>query len=322
MAGSASTHARPWMTTVLRIAGVYNILWGAAVVLLPTTTLGLLMSTEQITGTVVVFWQCIGMIVGVYGVGYWVAGSDPLRHWPIVLVGLLGKLFGPAGFVDAVLIREVLDPSFGITIIFNDLIWWVPFFLMLLAAHRQHVETRQRELTTNGNADASAALESATTSDGRSLLELSRDKPTLIVFLRHFGCTFCRETLADLASQKDAVRSMNVAVVHMVGDDRAAEYLKRYDLPEHVRISDPDKSLYAAFELERGRLGQLFGLRVWWRGFLAGVVGRHLVGGLAGDGFQMPGAFIVKDGTIVRAFRHHDAADRPDYQRFCEALPA
>ncbi len=322
MSATFHTHSRPWMTSVLRLAGVYNVLWGAAVVLLPTTTLGLLVSDEQITGTAVVFWQCIGMIVGVYGIGYWVAANDPLRHWPIVLVGLLGKLFGPIGFVDAVLIRQVLDPSFGITIIFNDLIWWVPFFLMLLAAHRRHVEARQQELTSDTSTDAGASLGSATTSDGRSLLDLSRERPTLVVFLRHFGCTFCRETLADLARQKEAVRGMNVALVHMVDDDRALGYLARFDLPEHVRVSDPDKKLYAAFELERGRIAQLFGLRVWWRGFLAGVIGRHLVGGLAGDGFQMPGAFIVHEGTIVRAFRHRDAADRPDYARLCDALPA
>lgn len=322
MTEAPSTHARPWMTTVLRLAGIYNVLWGAAVVLLPTTTLGLLMDSEQITGTVVVFWQCIGMIVGVYGVGYWVAANEPLRHWPIVLVGLLGKLFGPAGFVDAVLLREVLDPSFGITIIFNDLIWWAPFFLMLLAAHRHHIEQRQATLTTNGNTDATAALESATSSDGRTLLAVSQERPTLIVFLRHFGCTFCRETLADLARQKDAVRSMNIAVVHMVSDERAASYLAKYDLPEHVRVSDPEKALYAAFELGRGELGQLFGLRVWWRGFLAGILGRHFVGGLAGDGFQMPGAFIVHEGKIVRAFRHADAADRPDYADLCDVVPA
>ncbi len=47
------------------------------------------------------FWQCVGMIVGVYGVGDLVAASDPNRHWPIVLVGLLGKVFGPIGFVSA-----------------------------------------------------------------------------------------------------------------------------------------------------------------------------------------------------------------------------
>ena len=37
------------------------------------------------------------------------------------------------------------------------------------------------------------------------------------------------------------------------------------------------------------------------------------MGGLDGDGFQMPGAFVIKDRAIVRAFRHETAADRPEY---------
>lgn len=318
----------PWMRLTLRAAGVYNLLWGAAAVLFPQSTLALLMSPEQITGTAVVFWQCIGMIVGVYGIGYWIAAADPLRHWPIVLVGLLGKLFGPVGFVDAVLIRGVLDPTFGITIIFNDLIWWAPFFLILLAAHQGHVERRQVELTADEpgdepNTDLAAALAETPTSEGWTLLEVTNDRPTLVVLLRHFGCTFCRETLADLARQRESVEAsgLNVAIVHMVSDDRASAYLAKYDLPPHVRVSDPDKRLYRAFDLARGELGQLFGLRVWWRGFLAGVVGGHGVGGLAGDGFQMPGAFVVSGGRVVRAFRHRDAADRPDYADLCDALP-
>ena len=42
-------------------------------------------------------WQGIVMIINVYGIGYWLAFYDPIRHWPIVLVGFLGKLFGPIG---------------------------------------------------------------------------------------------------------------------------------------------------------------------------------------------------------------------------------
>lgn len=90
------------------------------------------------SSVLVVVWQCVGMIVGVYGVGYWVAAKDCYRHWPIVLVGLLGKLFGPIGFVDAVLVRGILPASFGYTIITNDLIWWIPFTLMLVGARRAH----------------------------------------------------------------------------------------------------------------------------------------------------------------------------------------
>ena len=37
--------------------------------------------------------------IGVYGLGYWWASYNPMRHWPIVAVGFLGKLFGPLGFI-------------------------------------------------------------------------------------------------------------------------------------------------------------------------------------------------------------------------------
>jgi small multidrug resistance pump len=87
-------------------------------------------------------WQCIGMIVGVYGVGYWCAAAAPLRHWPIVLVGLLGKVFGPIGFVDAAL-RGELPWGAGWLIVGNDLIWWLPFALLLHAAWRFHRPARQ-----------------------------------------------------------------------------------------------------------------------------------------------------------------------------------
>ena len=125
-------------TPVLLAAAVYNIVWGSLVVLLPLTTLGWLMTPEEIAsiGTIGVnFWQCIGMIVGVYGVGYWVAAADPIRHWPIVLVGFLGKIFGPIGFAFG-LIQGTVPTSFGWTILPNDLIWWIPFGAILISARR------------------------------------------------------------------------------------------------------------------------------------------------------------------------------------------
>ncbi len=82
-------------------------------------------------------WQCIGMIVGVYGIGYWLAARDPARHWPIVLVGLLGKVLGPIGFLQAGL-TDQLPWRCGWLIVTNDLIWWVPFASILLAARRAH----------------------------------------------------------------------------------------------------------------------------------------------------------------------------------------
>jgi small multidrug resistance pump len=75
------------------------------------------------------------MIVGVYGIGYTIAARDPLRHWPIVLVGLLGKVFGPVGAVEGALAGR-LPWSILWTNLTNDLIWVVPFGLILYRAWR------------------------------------------------------------------------------------------------------------------------------------------------------------------------------------------
>jgi hypothetical protein len=123
------THPR-WMSLILKFAGVYNILWGISVIFLPNLFFNL---TGMDIPRYPMIWQCVGMIVGVYGVGYWVAARDPLRHWPITLVGFLGKVFGPIGFAYY-LIQGAFPLTFGLTIMTNDLLWWIPFGLILKMA--------------------------------------------------------------------------------------------------------------------------------------------------------------------------------------------
>jgi hypothetical protein len=123
------------MKTILLAAAAYNIAWGAWVLLFPNMGFELAGLTPPHYPQI---WQCVGMIVGVYGVGYAIAAFDPLRHWPIVLVGLLGKILGPIGFVDAAL-RGTLPWVFGWTILTNDLIWWWPFGMILYRAW-QHAQ--------------------------------------------------------------------------------------------------------------------------------------------------------------------------------------
>lgn len=117
-------------------AGVYNLVYGAATVLFPGPTLTWLIGPEEVAGAGrigLLFWSCIGMIVGVYGVGYLIAARDPRRHWPIVLVGFLGKLFGPIGFVWGVATAQI-PPGFGLANLTNDVIWWLPFGVILWRA--------------------------------------------------------------------------------------------------------------------------------------------------------------------------------------------
>ena len=74
------------------------------------------------------------MVIGVYGLGYWWASYNPIKHWPIVAVGFLGKLFGPIGFFFNYAKGEV-PFEFIYTLITNDFIWLNPFFLILKHVH-------------------------------------------------------------------------------------------------------------------------------------------------------------------------------------------
>ena len=115
------------MTLVLKMAGIYNVLWGSWVVLFPNHFFDL-MGMEPINHEMV--WQGMGMVIGVYGLGYWWASKDPYVHWPIVAVGFLGKIFGPMGFFMNYLSGAV-PFNFFYTLVTNDFIWWIPFFLIL-----------------------------------------------------------------------------------------------------------------------------------------------------------------------------------------------
>jgi uncharacterized membrane protein HdeD (DUF308 family) len=124
------------MSAALVLAGVYNLAWGTWVVLFPGTSFAY--SGMQVADQPLHYpqlWQCIGMIVGVYGIGYLLAARAPARHWPIVLVGFLGKVFGPIGLAFGVATGQS-PPAGLITIVPNDLIWWVPFALILRHAYR------------------------------------------------------------------------------------------------------------------------------------------------------------------------------------------
>ncbi|RYD79488.1 MAG: alkyl hydroperoxide reductase [Verrucomicrobiaceae bacterium] len=126
------------MSGVLWAAGIYNLLWGAFVVLFPQLPF-------QWAGMAPInypeIWQCVGMIVGVYGVGYIIAARDPFRHWPIIFVGLLGKVLGPIGMADAIF-RGRLPLEAGWTCVTNDLIWWGPFIVILYRAYMSQRSSR------------------------------------------------------------------------------------------------------------------------------------------------------------------------------------
>jgi hypothetical protein len=76
---------------------------------------------------------------------------------------------------------------------------------------------------------------------------------------------------------------------------------------------------YRAFGLGRSSPKQLMGLMHLIRGFQATVLEGHgadvtMDNPELGDGFQMPGVFVLYQGEIRRSFIHRFAYDRPDYE--------
>ncbi len=291
---------RKFTSRVLFWAAAYNLVWGGFVIAFPMLVFDW---ADLPRPRYPEIWQCVGMIVGVYGIGYWIASWDPVRHWPIVLVGFLGKLFGPIGFIQA-MINDTFNSKFGVQILFNDLIWWIPFYLILREAFLQSEAKWKRP---------GVDLKKLKFSSGESVAEKSHQNPLLFILLRHAGCTFCRETLSELSKvqNKLKIKKTKAFIVHMGSEQASSDLRKAYRIDSEIEfVSDPEKKFYRSFQIPRGTLKQLFGPKVWGRGLMAGVFRGHGVGALVGDGFQLGGVYRLDQGNLEGLFVQNSAADR------------
>lgn len=303
-----TTHVPRWLRLTLVAAGMLNLVWGASLIVAPSWVF---MAITLPLPNYPLMWQGIGMLVAIHGVGYLIASRNPVRHWPIVFIGFLGKVLAPAGLAWGAMRGELpwRAATFSLA---NDVVWWVPFAMLLWLAARDYAAGEYPR--SSHVASPRDAMANAITDNGQSLLELSETSPRLVVFLRHAGCIFCREALADLRARRmDVERAgAKLVVVHMGMPDEGESLLDRYDLQGVDVVSDPLRSLYQAFRLNQGRFIELFGPRDFVRGVAATFNG-HVLGMLRGDGLQLPGAFVVSHGAVLRAFRHSSVSDRPDY---------
>jgi hypothetical protein len=310
-----------WMRNWLLMAAFYNALWGAWVVLFPFHLFDL---THMARPNYPELWQCVGMIVGCYAVGYFFASFNAYRYWPVIAVGLLGKILGPIGFAKA-LIEGTFSPWFGLNILTNDLIWWIPFTLMLKGAYEAYLSAdndRLKATAALSSEQIADQLASYKTTAGDSLVERSHQANLLLVFVRHMGCTYCRETLEDLALAMPELTAKGIqpVVVHMGEHAEVSQWEKFPALATVPQVLDPSLGLYKLAQLPKGKMGQLLGLRVWIRGVEAGFLKGHGVGALQGDGFQLGGYAWLKNGVLTLGKAQADAQDRLDFGQVCSKV--
>ncbi len=127
MAAMAGPFADRLFRIAFALAGVYNLAFGLWAGVWPLAFFELFdITPPRYPG----IWACLGMVVGVYGLLYLHAAWKLETAWPIIAVGLLGKVLGPIGMVMS--FGDDWPRRLGMICIYNDLIWWLPFGLFLV----------------------------------------------------------------------------------------------------------------------------------------------------------------------------------------------
>ena len=178
-------------------------------------------------------------------------------------------------------------------------------------------------LRTNGPSNLADSLREFHTETGRTLLDLVDESPVLLVFLRHFACAFCAQTLDRVSKVRSQIEAKGVrpVFVHLGSPERAKPYFDYYNLSDVERISNPEATLYQVPDFGLSRTNPYLHslhpavLLAWLRGALF----KYGIGRIKEDAEQMPGVFFLKDRKIARAFRHRTIADEPDYLKLVGA---
>jgi hypothetical protein len=299
-----------WMKLVLLLAGCYCFGFATVCIFWPAETFAMsgLIASGHLT-----LVQIIGILYAVFGCGFFMAAHHPMKHWRIVLLSTIKILLVLVAAIYSWW-NSMLTTKLILLLTLDDLLWLIPFLMILwstLQAHLGISPIYHRPLP------ITEAATNYTLSSGETLAEASQAQEVVLVFLRHFGCTFTRQLLRglEILESQASHRQARLVLVHMLQSGKELAYLG--DRTCIARIADPYCELYRSFGLGKAGFWDLFGPRVLLRGLIALIRGCG-VGSIAGDGLQMPGAFLFYQNTIISAQPAHSAADLPDLEKLFE----
>lgn len=134
-------------------------------------------------------------------------------------------------------------------------------------------------------------------------------RPTLMCFLRHFGCLFCFEHASGLLAEHAALRKVGAQLV-FVGNGNPAharEFMQEYKLDGGV-YTDPSRRLYSALEMRHG-VNLTLNIQTARHARRAYQQG-HRQRGVKGDPWQQGGNVAISaDGIILAVERAAIAGD-------------
>lgn len=136
--------------------------------------------------------------------------------------------------------------------------------------------------------------------------------PTVLVLLRHLGCLFCQEHLAQLRIHSDEVDASGgrIAVISFAGFPHVRRFADALGHP-YLWLSDPQRTSYRTFRLGRGGFLNPFSRRDLWRGFTGTLRGKPWIPQQA-DIWQLGADFVFdREGNLTMAYRCRSSHDRP-----------
>lgn len=173
---------------------------------------------------------------------------------------------------------------------------------------------RNTQLNFNRNAPDVTLLDTA--GQPVQLSQFWVEKPLLLAFTRHFGCTQCKEMLDELVAgrEKIAAAGLNMLIVTQGTPETTAEFAAQF-APGLTCLSDPERKAYQAYGLDRGGLFQTFlNPRVWAAISRSGRTKGYKVEPPppGQDAMQMSGTFIIsRGGKVVLPYYYDHIADHP-----------
>jgi peroxiredoxin len=172
---------------------------------------------------------------------------------------------------------------------------------------------KQRQLSFNQSAPDVTLLNSA--GEAVQLSSLWAEKPLLLAFTRHFGCTQCKEMLEELVTERERIEQAGLAIAVITqGTPEATTLFADRFAPGLRCYSDPERKAYFAYRLGRGTPFQVYlNLKVLRAVNRSRKKGYAVEPAPAGqDAMQMSGTFIIsREGKIILPYYYDHIADHP-----------
>jgi peroxiredoxin len=141
------------------------------------------------------------------------------------------------------------------------------------------------------------------------LADVLGGRPTLLCFLRHFGCLFCFEHASSVLEERQLLERGGAQLV-FVGNGNpthAREFMQEYSLASGV-FTDPSRRLYSALEMHHG-VSRTLNVQTARHARRAYNLG-HRQRGVKGDPWQQGGnVAIAADGRVLASERASVAGD-------------